>query len=46
VVHLVEEEEVRLVEEAVHLGSVELQPELMVVSELPWVEAVEHQVGS
>jgi hypothetical protein len=46
VVHLVEEEEVRLVEEVVHLESVELLPELMVVSELPWVEVVVHQVGS
>ena len=46
-VHLVEEEEeVRLAEEVDHLGSVELLPELMVVSALPWVEAVEHQVGS
>lgn len=46
VVHLVEEEEVRLVEEVVHLESVELLPELMAAWELPWVEAVVHQVGS
>ena len=46
VVHLVEEGEVRLVEEVVHLGFVELLPELMVVSEHPWVEVVVHQAGS
>ena len=41
-----EEEEVRLVEEMVHLESVELMPELMVVLEHPWVEVVRHQVDS
>ena len=40
------EEEVRLVEEVVHLGFVELLPELMVVLALPWVVGVVHQAGS